>query len=245
MEHYGEQAPAPGLSWTGERTTPEGPVSAATYEFTSGDWVVTVSHPVVPPEMRVYQAVVANQATGFQWEGEVDAAGQVTELPAGDHLTYTNADYGFSFRYPATWTLEEVPGWEDERGRFANSVKLSQQTLTLVIGYRHATEDVIIEMGAAAGDWETRGSVTFLGQEVPRVVLVFEGKDKAVYYNGTSGIQAGDLVFGIVLADFGADYQAIDIPEALQAEVDQIVESFEFVKEITIPDWKRERGDHG
>ncbi|MFQ5856877.1 MAG: hypothetical protein ACE5LU_14785, partial [Anaerolineae bacterium] len=149
IEHYGDQAPAPGLTWEEEPTTPEGLVGAATYEFTSGNWVVTLSHAVVPPEMRVYQVVVANQTTGFQWEGEVDAAGQVTERPT--FLTYTNAEYGFSFRYPPTWSFEEVPG-RDETAlggpKFAPSVILSQQTLTLIIGYKRATEeDVVIESG--------------------------------------------------------------------------------------------------
>jgi hypothetical protein len=81
-------------------------------------------------------------------------------------------------------------------------------------------------MGAAAGDWETKGTVRFLGQEIPRVALVFAGKVKAVYYNGTTEIQADDLVFGISLQDFAADYGAIDIPETVQAEVDRILESF-------------------
>ena len=236
-EHYGDQAPAPGLTWAAKPTTPEGLVGAASYEFTSGDWVVTLSHPVVPPEMRMYQVTVTNQATGFQWEGEVDAAGQVTVRRA--FLTYANADYGFSFHYPPTWSLEEVPGRDETAQggpKVAPSVILSRQTLSLIIGYKRATEeDVVIESGAPAGEFETRGAVTFLGQDVPRKVLVFEGKDKAVYYQGAGAvIQAGELVFGISLQDFGADYGAVDIPEELQAEADQIVESFEFVEGISI-----------
>jgi len=129
--------------------------------------------------------------------------------------TYANADYGFSFRYPSTWTLQEEPHF----------VKLSQQTWALVVGYRRATEDPeILRTGPGAGDMEHRSTVTFLGQERPRVVLVYEGKDKLVLY----GNEPGDLVFLIsLLDDSRADYQDIDIPEALQAEADQIVESFE------------------
>jgi len=81
--HYGEQAdPGRGVVWMEERTTPEGLVGSETYEFTTGDWVVTISYPVVAPENVVYQVVMANQATGFQWEGDVDAAWQVTETLA-------------------------------------------------------------------------------------------------------------------------------------------------------------------
>jgi hypothetical protein len=145
--------------------------------------------------------------------------------------TYTNANYGFSFRYLGTWTLEQVPA-RDETAQggpqFAPAVKLGRQTLALIIGYKRAAEDAVIEAGAPAGDLETRGSVTFLKQEMPRVVLVLAGKDKAIYYQGAGAvIRAGDLVFGISLQDFAADYDAIDIPDAVQAEVDQIVASFE------------------
>jgi hypothetical protein len=79
---YGEQAPALDLTWTEEFITPEGLVGSGTYQYTAGDWVITISYPIVAPEAVVYQVVMANQTTGFQWEGEVDAAGQVTETRA-------------------------------------------------------------------------------------------------------------------------------------------------------------------
>jgi hypothetical protein len=85
---YGEQAPALGLTWTEERTTPEGLVGSETFTFTTGDWVVTISYPVVAPEAVVYQVVVTNPTTGFRWEGEVNAVLQVTETlaPTGGRL---------------------------------------------------------------------------------------------------------------------------------------------------------------
>jgi len=79
---HGEQAPPQGLTWTEERTTAEGIVGSESYQYTTGDWVVTISHPVVAPEAIVYQVVVASVATGFQWEGEVNAVLQVTETVA-------------------------------------------------------------------------------------------------------------------------------------------------------------------
>jgi hypothetical protein len=80
--HYGEQAPPPGLPWTEERTTPEGLVGSETFQYTAEHWAVTISYPVVAPEDVVYKIVVANQTSGFQWEGEMDAAGRVTETAA-------------------------------------------------------------------------------------------------------------------------------------------------------------------
>ena len=79
---YGEQAPALGLTWTEEDITPEGLVGSVTYQYTAEDWVVAITYPIVPPEAVVYQIVVANPTTGFQWEGEVNAVLQVTETLA-------------------------------------------------------------------------------------------------------------------------------------------------------------------
>jgi serpin B len=75
----GEEAPAAGLAWAEKHTTPEGLVGGESYEYTSGDWVVDVSYPVVAPENVVYTVVVTNQVTGFRWEGQVDASGNVKE----------------------------------------------------------------------------------------------------------------------------------------------------------------------
>jgi hypothetical protein len=77
-----------------------------------------------------------------------------------------------------------------------------------------------------AGDFVPKGSVRFLGQEIARNVLVYEGKDKLVGYD--SGVVArDDLVFGCTLEDFRDDYEALDLPEDVQRQIDQIVTSFE------------------
>lgn len=78
-EHY-EEAPAPGLTWTEERTTPPGLVGSETYEYRAEDWVVTISYPVVAPDQVVYRVVVANSAVAFEWQGEVDSAANVREV---------------------------------------------------------------------------------------------------------------------------------------------------------------------
>jgi hypothetical protein len=78
-EIYGERAPASGLSWTGQSTTPEGLVGSQSYRYAAGDWTIAISYPVTAPAETVYQVIVANEATGFQWEGEVNAAGTVVE----------------------------------------------------------------------------------------------------------------------------------------------------------------------
>lgn len=81
-EQYGDQAPAPGLTWAEERTTPEGLVGSETFQYTADDWVVTISYPVVAPENVIYQIVVENPTTGFQWQGMLDAEGYLIEMLA-------------------------------------------------------------------------------------------------------------------------------------------------------------------
>jgi len=79
---YSDEAPPLGLTWVEEDVTPEGLVGSITYQYSAEDWVVTISYPVVAPDSVIYQVVVSNQSTEFQWQGTVDAAGQVAETLA-------------------------------------------------------------------------------------------------------------------------------------------------------------------
>jgi hypothetical protein len=78
-EHYPGQSPAAGARWTEENTTPEGIVGTSAFQYTANGWVITVSFPLVAPEATIYEVVVADPSTGFQWEGKVNATWQVTE----------------------------------------------------------------------------------------------------------------------------------------------------------------------
>jgi len=86
-ERYGDQAPAPALTWTEDFIgvpIPEGPWGAGTFQYsgTAEDWALYISYQFLAPRPVVYEVVVANEATRFRWQGEVDAAGQVTEKVA-------------------------------------------------------------------------------------------------------------------------------------------------------------------
>jgi len=133
---------------------------------------------------------------------------------------YTNLDYGFSFHYPPDWTLEERLHQLIFRHKVVD-------TLWFTVEYRRVTEDLwVFRTGMAAGDFVPRGSVPFLGRELSRNVLVYEGKDKLVSYAYDSEIPWGDMVFLVVLEDLG-DYEALDLPEDVQRQIDQVVTSFE------------------
>jgi hypothetical protein len=81
--NYAGEAPEAGLAWGDELATPEGLVGATTFRFSSGDWVITVSYPIVAVENVIYTVVAANGTTGFRWQGTVDPSGQVTEGTSG------------------------------------------------------------------------------------------------------------------------------------------------------------------
>jgi hypothetical protein len=82
-ENYGGEAPVSDLDWIEAHTKPEGLVGGESYEYAAGDWLIAVSYPVVAPENVVYTITVSNATTGFRWEGQVDAQGQVTETSFG------------------------------------------------------------------------------------------------------------------------------------------------------------------
>ena len=89
-KHYGEQAPAQRLSWVEDYIgvpVPEGPWGAGTLQYTytahtereAENWVVYIAYPFLAPEPVLYEVDVRNLVTHFRWQGEVDAAGQVTQ----------------------------------------------------------------------------------------------------------------------------------------------------------------------
>jgi putative hemolysin len=96
FDRYSEVVfPPPGADWTEENVTEEGLVGASTFRYTAADLVVTVSFPVVNPTDTVYQVVVSKEGTGFRWEGEVDATGQVTEISVSGVRLPAVAWYGY------------------------------------------------------------------------------------------------------------------------------------------------------
>jgi len=101
FEQYGEQVyPLPGMDWLEENITPEGLVGSTTCRFTARDLIATVSFPVVAPDATIYQVLVENTVTGFRWEGDVDASGQVTDLAAPPGGTTVAAWLGYVVSTP-------------------------------------------------------------------------------------------------------------------------------------------------
>jgi hypothetical protein len=145
---------------------------------------------------------------------------------------YTNSEYGFTLHYPVGWTAEEVND-VDFVGSGSRSVQLSQGTVTLVIGYRRAGEEVTMSgSGAPGGEFEVRGTTRLLGRDVERWVIVYEGKDKVVMYGqpGSGPHALGGLEFSATLNDFIPDYDSVEMSQAIQDEADMILGSLAIIE---------------
>lgn len=167
------------------------------------------------PDLSLLDAMIRSLEVVPDWTTLMPPAAEEAEDPYPDWETYVNTDYEFSFHYPTAWTLEEE----------ANLVKLSRGTLLLAIAFQREGEEIPPPWtGMPAGNFKSRGTLVFLGQEIDKNALVYEDKVKVLTY----GADVGDLVFSIRLDDTAtADYEAIEIPADVQSEVDRIVGSFE------------------
>jgi putative hemolysin len=85
-----ENTPLSELQWDAEDLTPQNLVGSSTVRYTSGPWTVTVTYPIVLPELTIYQVSIANSASGLAWSGEVDAQGNVSATPGGDGANAPN-----------------------------------------------------------------------------------------------------------------------------------------------------------
>jgi len=147
--------------------------------------------------------------------------------------TYINSEYGFTIHYPSTWSVAEVNN-EDFVGPGSRSLQLSQGTVKLVIGYRRSGEEVAIGgSGAPGGEFDVRGTVHMLGQDVDRYVIVYGGKDKVVMYGepGPPPLAAGGLEFAPRMDDFAQmAYEEIELSQTVQDEADMILSSLAIIE---------------
>jgi len=58
------------ITWSGNRTTPEGILGHETYVYVGGDWTITIEWDVVAPEDLVYN-IISMHPSGIVWTGEV------------------------------------------------------------------------------------------------------------------------------------------------------------------------------
>lgn len=144
---------------------------------------------------------------------------------------YTQDEYGFTFRYPPDWSLEEVQ--EADNTMSGHLIKLNTtagegKNIEMLIGFKRVGEDQIIwPTGVGEGEFIPRGTVLFVGQEVMRNVLVCQNQDMNVFYQQDGGIKRDDLEFSLILRYVGNCLDQYSIPAEIQAIADQVAKSFE------------------
>ena len=144
---------------------------------------------------------------------------------------YANTQYGFSFRYPPEWALEEVQ--EADNTMSGHLIRLNiqtgeAQTMEMLIGFKRIGEDQLIwPTGVGEGEFVPRGTVLFIGQELKRNVLVCQDQDMNVFYQQEGGIRRGDLEFSLILDYIGSCRDQYSMPADIQAMADKVVISFQ------------------
>ncbi len=154
-----------------------------------------------------------------------------------DWPRYVNADYGFGFSYPPTWSLELLTDRSpDSAGEpVADAVRLVQGSMEIRVEFKKPEQEATLGPGSLTdGEVQDRGTVTLLDRVLPKHVLVYEGKDKAVFV----GERFGDLEFYIQMDDIRAHeaYDVIEIPASAQEDFDRILATFNRIGEAASAD---------
>jgi hypothetical protein len=140
---------------------------------------------------------------------------------------YRHDRYGFAFRYPPGWIVEEdtPPSTMVGHGAWVRDPALPE--VGLRVGFRGVGEDQqITPTGIGSGEIVPRGSLLFLGETLERDVLVALDKDMEVLYGGTSSVRRGDLEFFLRLHCACPPDGETALSTEAQATADEIVASF-------------------
>ncbi len=117
-ERYPDAAPAAGIHWTSQNTTPPDAPGVPSYEFTSGNWLMTIWVPLVAQDSPIYEMELDNHDTGFSWTGRLSAAYVILESNLDvnvDVLVVRDLVLGYyRDNYPATAPPADL-AWIGER----------------------------------------------------------------------------------------------------------------------------------
>jgi len=130
FDTYGEIVfPPPGSTWTEENVTEEGLVGGSTIKYTTADLAVMVSFPLVNPADTIYRVVVVNEGSGFQWEGDVSATFEVTELSTPAAGIPVVAWYGYVASMPAGGQFDDYLVLLPEEARRAVGIEGADEAI--------------------------------------------------------------------------------------------------------------------
>ena len=147
---------------------------------------------------------------------------EVADLyPQWETYISPSPERGFSFRYPAGWTLRET---SDPPA--APTLVLTKETYLLTIQVKAAgSPDVLGPETTSEGLTMEAGAATFMQHLTPRNVLIHEDRLKMIFLT----LQGDDLECYVALTEDPelVPYAEIDLSEAVRHEMDQILASFQ------------------
>ena len=128
---------------------------------------------------------------------------------------YVNTEYNF-YLEPGAWSYDET---------YPNVLNLTNGEYYLTICYEKLSESNVCRTGVPAGDWANGGFFTMLGNNFRKDLIVYQNKIKVASY-GAGPIVLDDLRLQIWLDSSNSNYDAIDIPNEILDQADQILASF-------------------
>ena len=144
--------------------------------------------------------------------------------PTSENLvSYTQSSYGFSFKYPATWEIQQEK----------NFITLKNGLVTLQMGFKRDDESVqIIFDPQPSTPLVQDRDINFLIQTISRNALITDKDIMAVYYNNGAEIRVGSMLFSFLLSTNQTEGTG-GISRDIQDQADQILASFEATFELT------------
>ncbi len=165
-------------------------------------------------QVAIDQTLTAQAAVSTPTATVTETPQQPGYMPSGEippinayegWLMYENSTYGFTFRYPADWSVASVTNLHTgELNTHAIQLLPSNgENVVLNIAFRSTDESLRLSpSGIGSGEIIERGRVNFVGEAITRFVLAWEGSDISVYYGGTgSEVARGNMAFVIILSN--------------------------------------------
>jgi putative hemolysin len=90
LRGLGVAVPADDAVWSEQNLTEEGLLGASHLRYTVDEWMVDISFPIVAPQATIYAVTVSDSAANLVWQGEVNAAGEVSEVDASPDTGLAN-----------------------------------------------------------------------------------------------------------------------------------------------------------
>ena len=148
--------------------------------------------------------------------GDISAVPLTTPPPPPIPVAgYVNTEYEF-FLEPGAWSVNET---------YPNVLNLTNGEYYLTLCYEKLSESNVCRTGVPAGDWANGGFFTMLGNNFRKDLLVSKSKIKVASY-GAGPIVLDGLRLQIWLDSSNSNYDAIDIPNEILDQADQILASF-------------------